>query len=111
MSIENLKTWHETVFQPWAQQNRAYVQEKTQARKLLVQHASALKHMVGLLFDGKYDEVVKSWNQLGLIPQLKHVRLDAYNERLNLIPTTGQPIVLDLPELLAELEEILKQAR
>jgi hypothetical protein len=98
-----LQTWYQTQFLPWKQESEAYRKAYAEQAEKIKTHVPQLEAMVGMLLEGRTRAAVLAWNALGLHPALKDVRLGPDGETLTLLPTSGDPQVLKIADLLAEL--------
>jgi hypothetical protein len=102
----NVKDWQEKEFLPWKRAMEKHLDDRKRQMDSLRAHAEELQVIVGLLMEGRTRQALTAWNVLKLEPKLSDIRLDSSGDVLTLVTRDGNPIVLKLDEVAAELEKL-----
>jgi len=86
----------------------AYRSERQAQMMKLRDNAAQLQAIVAMLLEGRTKQAVMGWNTLALAPRVKDIRMSADGETLTLVTVEGEPVVLRLDDLLAELQALLE---
>lgn len=103
----DMQTWLNQHFTPWQQEMEQRAKDRDLYSKLVKQNATAIKHMVGLVYDGQGTKAATAWNALGFPGGLKSINLAQDGQWLEITPQQGERLAIPLDNLLEVLNELL----
>ena len=103
----DMQTWFEEHFKPWRDDMEQRAAERSKYGKLVKANVQAVKHVVGLIHDGRGRDAAEAWNALGFDVLLRSIDLTQDGQWLEVTPVKGERTAVPVAELTTLLNELL----
>ena len=97
--------WYKEEFEPFKQQKEQQKQDFQEFSKIIINNTNEIKYMLSCIYDNKFENAAKTWNELNLQPTIKDIKLQ--NDNLIITDKKDKQLLIKFDDLLANIANIL----
>ena len=102
---QEMQAWYADEFTPYKQQQEQAKQDFTDFAKTIINNTKEVKYMLANIYDNNSQKVVETWNEIGLEPVIKDIKLE--KDILTITDDKSNEHSMSFEELLTSIAKVL----
>lgn len=100
------QAWYADEFLPFKNKKEQDKADFNAFAKIIINNTNEVKFLLSCVYDNKFEQAVKAWNELKLNPEIKDMKL--VDENLIIINLKNEEMIINFEELLNNISKVLE---